>query len=72
MLKEVNQQDQAWHMVICEGSNSRATRASSFARPIDVAYATSSTVIEAGEEFEESSNSELVDVFVALDDEFDE
>lgn len=70
-------------MVTREGSNSRAARqtcAYSPVRPNVVAHATTSIAIEAGEEFEEFSNSELDHVCVApvddpmwsSGDEFDE
>lgn len=58
-------------MATREGSNSHAARrthASSSVRPSVVAHATTSTVIVVGEEFEESSNSELDDVYVAPGD----
>ena len=70
-LKEANHRDQAWHMAIREGSNSRAVWkmcSSSYDKCSVVAHATTSTDIEVGEEFEESSNSDPNDVYVAPDD----
>ena len=58
-------------MVTREGSSSRAVskmRSSSSAKCSVVAHATTSTDIEVGEEFEESSDSEPNDVYVAPGD----
>ena len=58
-------------MVTHEGSSSRAvwkTRSSSSAKHSVVAHATTSTDIEVGKEFEESSDSKPNDVYVAPSD----